>query len=165
MEVSEAIRARRSVRSFRDDPVPDAVLDKVLEAGRVAPSASNRQPWHFIVVKDPARRKALSEGRHAKFLKNCPVVIVGCGDKMRAEEWFMVDVTIALENMVIEATSEGLGTCWIGSFSGKSVRRLLKIPDNFEVVAMLAVGYPKEASRKTIEEITSWEEFGKPKIR
>lgn len=173
MEVSDAIRERRSVRSFRDQLVPDEILGKVLEAGRLAPSASNRQPWHFIVVKDAVKREALSEGRYAKFLAKCPVVIVGCGDRVRSEKWFPVDLAIALENMVLEATSEGLGTCWIGSFSGESVKKVLKIPEEFEVVAMLAVGYPKDtpvkdalvgrSTRKNIEEITSWEEFGKPR--
>lgn len=173
MEVSEAIRARRSVRAFRDEPVPEDVLARVLEAGRMAPSASNRQPWRFIVVTDAARREALSAGRYAKFLAQTPVVIVGCGDKVRSEKWFVVDVTIALENMVIQATSEGLGTCWIGSFDEEDVRKILNIPDGFRVVAMLAVGYPKgpgireaimgRSSRKGMDEIVSWEEFGKPR--
>jgi len=173
MEVSEAIRVRRSVRSFSDEPVPSDALAKVLEAGRISPSASNKQPWHFIVVTDEGRRRGLSEGRYAKFLTQCPAVIVGCGDRVRAEKWYKVDVTIALQTMVLQATSEGLGTCWIGSFDGPSVRSLLKIPDNYEVVAMLAVGYPKgfslkdkltqSTSRMPMEEIVSWEEFGKPK--
>ena len=173
MEVSEAIRERRSVRSYRDEDVPEEALATVLEAGRLAPSANNRQPWHFVVVKDAAKREVLSKGRYAKFLVKCPVVIVGCGDKVRSEKWFTVDLSIALENMVLQATSEGLGTCWIGSFSSESVRKLLKIPDNYDVVAMLALGYPKDSpvkdalfgrsSRKSIEEIISWEEFGKPK--
>ncbi len=172
MEVDDAIRNRRSVRAYADEPVSDEILAKILEAGRVSPSANNRQPWHFIVVKDQEKRKVLSEGKYAKFLTATPVVIVGCGDKVRSEKWRTVDTTIALENMVLQATSEGLGTCWIGSFDGESVRRLLQIPDNLEVVAMLAVGHPKGLrirdmvigrSRKNLGEIVSWEEFGKPK--
>ncbi len=175
MEVSEAIKERRSVRSFREEQVPEEILAKVIEAGRLAPSANNRQPWHFIVVKDSVKREVLSEGKYAKFLTKCPVVIVGCGDKVRSEKWYAVDLAISLENMVIEATSEGLGTCWIGSFSNDSVKNLLKIPENFDVVAMLALGYPKDtpvkdallgrSSRKRAEEIISWEEFGRPKTR
>ncbi len=169
MDVSDAIRTRRSVRSYSDEPVSDEALARILEAGRASPSANNRQPWHFIVVKDQGRRTVLSEGRYAKFLKDTPVVIVGCGDKVRSEKWYVIDTTIALENMVIQATSEGLGTCWIGSFSGESVKKLLNVPDNFEVVAMLALGHPKGFSikdalvgrtRKESTEIVSWEEFG-----
>ena len=168
MEVTEAIRVRRSVRSFSDREIPEEVLMKILEAGRVSPSASNMQPWHFIVVKDAARREALSKGRYAKFLSDCPVVIVGCGNKVASSKWYRVDLSIALEDMVLEATSEGVGTCWIGSFDGDSVKEVLKIPDDFEVVAMIAVGYPKEnvarrSSRKSLAEISSWEEFGRPK--
>jgi len=171
MELNEAIRIRRSVRSYTDEPVSDEILARVLDAGRLAPSANNRQPWHFIVVKDPETRKTLSEGKYAKFLTACPVVIVGCGDKVRSERWFAIDTTIALENMVLQATTEGLGTCWIGSFSGESVKKALNVPDNYEIVAMLAMGHPKDSplrdailgrsSRKNLGEIVSWEAFGK----
>lgn len=175
MDVMEAIAARRSVRAYESTPVPDDALIKVLEAGRIAPSASNYQPWHFIIVRDPALRKGLSKGRWAGFLKDTPVVIVGCGNKKVAERWHRVDTTIALENMVLAATGEGLGTCWIGSFDEADVKDLLKVPDEWAVVAMLALGYPKEKRgligklmphdqrRKDMAAITSYEEFGKPR--
>lgn len=165
--------SRRSVRAYEDRPVPGDVLTKVLEAGRVAPSSSNYQPWHFIIVKDPATRKGLSKGRNAGFLKDTPVVIVGCGNKKINERWYKVDTTIALENMVLAATGEGLGTCWIGSFDEEDVKSLLKVPADWSVVAMLALGYPKERwnllggakkhehRRKDLGLITSYEEFGK----
>ncbi len=173
MEVIQAIKNRRSVRSYTEDPVSEEALAQILEAGRLAPSANNRQPWHFIIVKDPSMRKTLSEGMYAKFLKDCPLVIVGCGDRARSEKWFAIDTTIALENMVLKATEEGLGTCWIGSFSNDSVKKALSIPDNYEVVAMLAVGHPKgtplkdailgRSSRKNLNEVVSWESFGMQK--
>lgn len=172
METFDAIHARRSVRAYDSKPIPDDVLNKILETGRIAPSASNRQPWHFIVVKDPERRKGLTDGPYAKFLKDTPVVIVGCGDTKTSPDWRAVDVTIALQQMVIAATAEGLGTCWIGSFYEDKVRELLKVPEKFEIVAMLALGYPKEKfdlkaalmrskNRKEMSEILSHEEFGK----
>ena len=170
MEVSEAIRTRRSVRAYDSKPVPDDLITRVLEAGRIAPSASNYQPWHFIVVKDAAKRQVLSEGKYAKFLTESPVVIVGCGDKKTSPKWYVVDTTIALEQMVIAATAEGLGTCWIGSFDEDSVREALSIPERFAVVAMLAVGYPKQKpgtaipptrtrNVKDLDKIVSYEEF------
>jgi len=120
MEVTEAINSRRSVRAYTTDPVPQNKIEAVLETARLAPSALNGQPWHFIVVTDPERRRELSKGIFAKFLVVAPVVIVGCGDLKADPKWHAVDVAIAMQNMVIAATAEGLGTCWIGSFDGSS---------------------------------------------
>lgn len=164
MEVIDAIKKRRSIRSYDSKPVPEDVLGRVLEAGRIAPSAMNYQPWKFVVVRDPSGRKALSGGRYAKFLTECPVVIVGCGDRKKSQEWHAVDVTIALQNMVTQATAEGLGTCWIGSFDEETVRSHLGVPDEYTVVAMLALGYPKKvpsSGRKTknLSEIVREERF------
>lgn len=172
MEVHDAIRARKSIRAYDPAPVPDEVLNRILEAGRIAPSANNRQPWKFIVVKDMANREKLTDGRWAKFLKDCPVVIVGCGDLTASPEWCVVDTTIALENMVIAATAEGVGTCWIGSFYEDKVKSALKVPESHKVVAMLAVGYPKDRdelspakqrkhNRKAASEVFFREEFGR----
>jgi nitroreductase len=174
MDVFEAIQMRRSVRSYLPEQVPLNVLNRILEAGRLAPSANNRMPWNFIVVTDPQKRKAIADsGTYGKFLTECPVVIVGCGDRESAQKWHVVDTTIALENMVIAATAEGLGTCWIGSFDEKKVKDLLKVPDSYAVVALIALGYPKEKMdlirlsmrlrpKKKLEQITSSEEFGRP---
>jgi len=175
MDVFDAIQTRRSIRSYLPDPIPEEVLKKILEAGRLAPSANNRMPWNFIVVKDPGKRKAMAEsGTYGRFLTESPVVIVGCGDRKAASKWYAVDTTIALENMVIAATAEGVGTCWIGSFDEQKVKNLLKVPDDFSVIALVAMGYPKEGldlrelalklvrPRKGIEKVTSSEEFGRP---
>jgi nitroreductase len=173
MEVFEAIQKRHSVRAYESTSIPEEKLMRILEAGRLAPSAGNIQPWHFIVVRDFEKRKKLAEARWAKFLAESPIVIVGCGDQKASPRWFMVDVAIAMQNMVLTAVSEGLGTCWVGSFNEDEVRRMLKIPDNYRIVALLAIGYPREKfnltekvlhlirRRKKIEEIISFEEFGK----
>ncbi len=149
-------------------------MKRILEAGRLSPSAVNHQPWHFIVVTDPEKRNGLTDGPYAKFLTEPPVVIVGLADKVKSPKWHVVDTTIALQTMVLAATAEGLGTCWIGSFYEDRVRKLLNVPDNFAIVAMLSVGYPREKddgvnrpprvkNRKSLAEITSYEEFGKTK--
>ncbi|MEM1563611.1 MAG: nitroreductase family protein [Candidatus Bathyarchaeia archaeon] len=173
MDVFEAVQARRSVRAYQPTPVPKEKLLRVLEAGRLAPSASNIQPWHFIVVTDAETRGKLAQAPFAKFLKEAPVVIVGCGDQKASPKWFMVDVAIAMQNMVLTATSLGLGTCWVGSFEENNVRQLLKIPENYRVVAFLALGYPRGKfdltgkvlhlirHRKPLEKIVSFEEFGR----
>jgi nitroreductase len=176
MDVFEAVKERRSIRSYQDKPVPKEKIEKILETGRLAPSACKIEPWHFIVVTDPEKRKMLSSGRFAKFLVQTPTVIVACGDKKASPDWYAVDTALAVENMVLTATSEGLGTCVVGSFSEKQVSELLKIPDNYEVIVMLAVGYVKEKldlarevnyllrKRKTLSEVASIEEYGKQLI-
>jgi nitroreductase len=173
MEVFEAIRKRRSVRSYLPDEVSSEKLERMLEASRLAPSAGNIQPWHFIVVSDLQRRRKLSRGRYARFLVESPVVLVGCGDRRASPNWYAVDTAIAMQNMVLAATGEGLATCWIGSFSESQVKELLGIPERFRVVALLAVGYGRERlelssrvlhffrRRKKLEKVVSLEEFGR----
>jgi len=172
MDVIEAIRSRHSVRAYLAKEIPMDKLDRVLEAGRLAPSAGNIQPWHFIVVTDQQKRNMLSKGRFAKFLAESPVAIVGCGNRESSPNWYAVDTAIAMQNMVLTATSEGLGTCWVGSFDENQVKRLLDIPEKYKVVALLALGYPREKldlgskvlhlfrRRRKIEEIVSLETFG-----
>jgi len=173
MDVLETITVRKSIRAYESTPIPAEILGRVLEAGRIAPSAGNIQPWHFIVVTDNEKRKILSKGLFAKFLAEAPAVIVGCGDVESSPKWYTIDVSIALENMVLAATGEGLGTCWVGSFQEEEVKRLLGIPDRYRVVSLLAVGYPKEGfnvtqtlltlvrKRKSLKEIISIDNFGK----
>jgi nitroreductase len=172
MEVFEAIRRRHSVRSYLPDRVPDDIIVKILEAGRLAPSAGNIQPWHFIIVTNQQKRNKLSKGRFAKFLKESPIVLVGCGDKKASPNWYRVDTTIAMQNMDLTATSEGLGTCWIGSFNERQVKKLLNIPERYGVIALLALGYRRETveltskvlhffrRKKKLAKIVSHEEFG-----
>jgi nitroreductase len=173
MDVFEAIQERRSIRNYQDKPVEREKLERILEAGRLAPSAKNVEPWHFIAVTDAQKRKALSAGTWAKFLSQSPLVIVACGDKKASPDWYAIDVALAVENMVLTAVSEGLGTCCVGSFSEKDVKALLKVPENFEVLVMLAVGYPSDKidlsskllnlvrTRKTLSDVASEEEYGK----
>ena len=167
------MQERRSIRSYQDKPVEREKIEKILDAGRLAPSAKNVEPWHFIAVTDAAKRKALSAGTWAKFLSQSPLVIVACGDKKASPYWYAIDVALAVENMVLTAVSEGLGTCCVGSFSEKDVKALLKVPENFEVLVMLAVGYPGDKvdlsskllnlvrTRKTLSDVASEEEYGK----
>jgi nitroreductase len=163
------------VRSYLPDLIPQDKIERILEAGRLSPSASNMQPWHFIVVTDPQKRGVIAKGgRYARFISEAPVTIVGCGNRKASPKWHIVDTTIALQTMVLAAAGEGLGTCWIGSFEETQVKELLKIPDDFSVIALISLGYPREKLdlaektfrliriRKKFEEIASSEEFGSP---
>jgi nitroreductase len=173
MDVFEAIQERRSIRTYTDKPVEREKIEKILEAGRLAPSARNSEPWHFIVVTNAEKRKTFSKGLNAKFVSQAPSVIVACGDKKASADWYAVDVSLAVENMILTAINKGLGTCCVGSFNEKDVMEILKIPDNYEIIVMLAIGYAGEKldlsskllrlvrSRKTLSEVASEETFGK----
>ena len=174
LEVFEAIQKRYSVRLYLKKKVPSNLISKVLEAARLAPSASNRQPWHFIVVTDEEKKKKIAQsGRWAGFIDEAPAVIVALGDHDTSPKWYPVDVTIAMEHIVLEATELGLGTCWVGSFKENLLKDLLKIPAKYRVVAILSIGYPSEEvnqdskvarfvnQRKKFKEIVSFNEYGK----
>lgn len=156
MEVFEAIKNRRSIRIYQSDSIPAEKTNKLLEVARLAPSAANRQNWKFIVVNDGEIKKKLVKAcNNQEFVSTAALVIAGVVDP--SQKWHQVDLSIALEHIVLEAVELGLGTCWIGAFNEDEVKRLLKIPQEKKVVALLTVGYPSESPssrpRKKIEEI------------
>ncbi|MBU2495845.1 MAG: nitroreductase family protein [Candidatus Omnitrophica bacterium] len=169
MNVYETIRARRSVRAYRDKPVPPEVLTRILEAARMAPSGNNRQPWKFVVVTDIETRKKLADAANGQgFVAGAPVVIAAVGlDPGRVMSCGIpgdpVDVAIAIDHITLAAVEEGLGTCWIGAFSQENVCRLLQIPAAFKVVELLTLGYPADSprpkSRKSLKEIVCYDKF------
>jgi nitroreductase len=170
MKVLEAITNRYSVRRYRNKAVEEQKLLRVLEAARLAPSASNRQEWRFVVVRDEARRRALAHAaRDQEFVGEAPVVIVACavdtGHVMPCGlPSFSIDVAIALEHIALQATEEGLGTCWIGAFDQAEVKRLLGIPGDVWVVELMPLGYPADQpgqkARKSLGEIVMHEHWG-----
>ena len=169
MKVSEAIRTRRSIRVFRPRPVEEEKLMRVLEAGRLAPSARNMQEWRFVVVRDKATRERLAKAaRNQFFVAQAPVVIAACGtivDHVMScgQLSYPVDVAIAVDHMTLQAVEEGLGTCWVCAFSEAEVKAACGIPETARVVALLALGYPSEAPkarpRKELDDIVGFEKF------
>jgi nitroreductase len=165
MSLLDMILSRRSIRSYENKEIPQEILRQVLEAGRQAPSAANRQPIRFIIVTDSEIKNELSKSMFSKFIKDAPMVIVGCADEksLLTGKWAVVDVTIALQNIVIAALTFGIGSCWIGSFSEKKVKELLKVPDKWKVVSLLTLGYPAEQpkakNKKSFEELFSFNKF------
>lgn len=159
--VLEAIKKRQSVRSYQDKEIPEDVLQQVLEAGRLAPSASNGQHWKFIVVKDEnLRKKMVPACKNQKFVGDAPVVIVGCGTDPDyvmtcGEHTYSIDLAIALDHMSLEAASLGLGTCWIGSFYQDQVKEILSIPEGVRIVDLLTLGYPEKLGTKTGRKLLS----------
>ncbi len=178
MDVFEAFRKRESSRFYADTAVPDDVLVNIVEAARLAPSAGNVQPWHFVIVRDEERRRRIADGcKYGKFLSESPVVIVACGDKKASPHWYAVDTAIALEHIVLAATALGLGTCWIGMFNEDEIREMANLPVQFEIVALLALGYRRKKRdlwakilhavrpRKKLAEILSEETYGSKPAR
>jgi nitroreductase len=169
MDVMEAIRRRRSIRSYAGREVEDEKLNAVLEAGRLAPSANNRQEWKFVVVKDKALRGKLSEAaKGQRFVAEAPVVIAACAvetEKVMScgQLAYPIDLAIAVDHMTLKAVEEGLGTCWIGAFYEDKVKSALGIPENVKIVALLPLGYPASVSsnymRKPLDEIVCYERW------
>jgi nitroreductase len=164
MSLVDVVLNRRSIRRYELKEIPRDVLDKILEAGRQAPSAANKQPWHFIVLTDSEIKKELSKGMFNRFIKDAPITVVGCAHKdMIASKWSIVSTTIALQNMVVAAWAMGIGSCWVGDFSEEEVKKLLNIPESWNIVALVSFGYPAEKpqprKKKTIEKIVSFNKF------
>ncbi len=169
MDVFTAISQRRSVRAYKAIEVEEEKLKKILEAARLSPSASNRQEWKFIVVRNKETKKKLARAAFGQsFIGEAPVVLAACGTESKAimacgQPAYTVDVSIACAFMILQACDLGLGTCWIGAFKEDEVKKLLKIPDSVRVVAMLPLGYPDEGpsqrSRKGLDQIICFEKF------
>lgn len=153
MEFYEAVKNRRSVRKYTSRPVEKEKLDRILEAGRLAPSWCNRQCWRYIVVSDETLRRNLGqllENPTAECYEAAPYVLVLCADPsdsgtQAGKEYYLVDCGISMEHVVLAATAEGLSTCWVGYFAENPVRKLLHIPEDTRVVAITPLGYGAEA--------------------
>ena len=170
MDVYEAIVRRKSVRGFKDVEVAEEMISRLLEAARLAPSASNRQEWRFIVVREPAMRNKLAEAaRGQKFVGEAPVVLACCAETDEhvmacGQLCYPIDVAIAMDHITLCAAEEGLGTCWIGAFDEDQVKQLLGIPSAVRVVGLLPIGYPTDPSsakkkRLPLEEIVKYERW------
>jgi nitroreductase len=164
-----AISQRSSVRAYKATDVEEDKLKKILEAGRLSPSASNRQEWKFIVVRDKETKKKLAKAAFGQtFIGEAPVVIVACGTESKTimacgQPAYTVDVSIACAFMILQAYELGLGTCWIGAFKEDEVKKILKIPEEVRVVAMTPLGYPdqppSQKSRKDLDQIVCYGKY------
>jgi nitroreductase len=170
VDIYEAIRLRKSVRDFTDREVPEAVIQRLIEAARIAPSASNRQEWRFVTVRKPGTRKAISEAAFGQsHVAQAPVVLVCCAETdlhvmACGQQCYPMNVSIAMTHIILCAAAEGLGTCWIGAFNENQVKKILGIPEAIRVVALLPLGYPidpapEEKNRLPLEHILKYERW------
>ena len=157
---TELIHRRRSVRSYKHTPVDRETISAIIEAARFSPSACNAQPWRFIAVTEKTLlNNIVSLGLGGvvpnKWAASAPVILIGCarlnllthriGETLKGIQYHQIDLGIAMEHMVLRATELGLGTCWIGWFKEKNIKKILGIPKGWKIIALLTIGYPAEA--------------------
>ena len=150
MDIFEVIKTRKSIRKFTNKPVESEKIEKIMTAAQQAPSWRNGQCWKFIVINDPEKKKELIRCTgtfNGSWLGHEHAIIVACGNPEQSgvrndKYYYMVDVAIAMENLVLAATALGLGTCWIGAFDEAKMKTLLKIPNTYRIVAITPLGYP-----------------------
>lgn len=180
MNFEELVQKRRSVRRYSDRPVAKEDILKCLEAARLAPSACNSQPWHFIVIDEPGLRERVAErifsGLYSmnKFAKEAPVLVAVVSEKMkflasvgsqvRDTRYFLTDIGIACEHLILQAEELGIGSCWMGWFDEKALKDEMKIPQNKKIDIVIALGFPAEEkivpkTRKSLEEISSFNQY------
>jgi nitroreductase len=169
MEFSQLIQKRYSVRSYKPDPVEDAKLQQVLEAARLAPTAANRQPFQLIVIHTAGRQVELKRMYGEDWFVQPPLIIGICALPARAwtrrdgKNYADVDVTIAMDHLILAAADLGLGTCWIGAFDPAAAREVLGLPDDVEPVAFTPLGYPADQprtkKRKPLSELVRYERW------
>ncbi len=155
-DLIEAIEERRSIRSFKPDPIPEATISRIIGCGLVAPSAGNIQPWRLYVVKAPGAREALAQAAGGQeFVAAAPVVIVVAAEPRRSasrygrrgSDLYCIQDTAALvENMLLAVVAYGLGACWVGAFDEQAASRALGLPAELRPVAMVPIGYPQEGA-------------------
>ena len=173
MDFLELAKLRYSSRKYLSRKVEEDKLNYILEAGRIAPSANNIQPWVFIVVKNE-NRDALRKCYHREWFNSAPVYIVICGNHLQAwkrssdgKDHTDIDVAIATDHMTLAATQKGLATCWVCNFDKEKTSKLLNLPENIEPIAILSLGYPAdkvdterhEKKRKKLTDIVFYEKY------
>jgi nitroreductase len=178
MNFLELVKKRQSVRKYSNNPVEKEKLLRCLEAARLAPSASNSQPWKWLVVDDGSLRSKVAAETYNqivnfnKFVSEAPVLVVVVMEKpkmvtkigmaIKKKEWPWIDIGIAAEHFCLQAAEDGLGTCMLGWFNEKPIKNLLSIPESKTIGLIISVGYPpegyklREKTRKTFDEVVKF---------
>jgi len=173
MNFLELAKLRYSCRAYLAEPVEEHKLMYVLEAGRIAPSAANFQPWEFVVIQSGPMLDLLYPAYPREWFRKAAVVIVICGDHSQSwkradgKDHCDVDIAITADHMTLAATESGLGTCWICNFNAELCTSILKLPENIEPIAILSLGYPADQAdplrhktrRKAMQDLVHWETY------
>ena len=163
MNFYEVIKKRCSIRSYKPNPVEEEKLNRILEAARMAPSAANRQPICFVIIKDEKTKQQLKRVYDEKWFYTAPIIVCVCSIPEKAwirsdgRNYADIDAAIAMDHLILAATDEGLATCWVAAFKVSILKSLLKLPPGMEPIAMTPIGYPQDIPeptyRKPIEDI------------
>jgi len=169
MDFSELITNRYSVRGYKPDLIEDEVLQQVLEAARMAPTAANMQPFQLIVIHTKGRQDELRRIYDRDWFVQAPIIIVACGIPSKAwvrhdkANYGVVDVAIIMDHLILGATAQGLGTCWIGAFNPEAAREILGLPEDVDPIVMTPLGYPDDTprpkERKPLQELVRYERW------
>ncbi len=173
MKFIELARQRFSVRNYLSKPIEREKLEYVLEAARIAPSACNIQPWHFIVAEEETIRKRVASSYGGRWIDSAPAIIVACGNHSQAwkrrdcKDHTDVDISIAVDHMTLAAAEIGLGTCWVCALDPVKCKEVLGLPEELEPIALIPIGYPDQqtdttrhtSARKNLDDIVSWNGF------
>ena len=170
MDFTEVIKSRRSIRKFTEEPISDEILERILDAGRLAPTWANLQGTRYIVVKNPDKVKAVAEATGQKWALGAPMFIVATispkhsGKNKNGLEYYMLDVGICFEHIILAATNEGIGACWMGYFDEQEIKSILSVPPEERVIALTPLGFPnytpREQVRIPLKEIAFRDKFG-----
>ena len=181
MKFLDLVKTRQSVKKYLDKPIEREKIERCLEAARLAPSANNSQPWSFIVVDDPKLKEAVARKTFDrvisfnKFSLQAPVLIVllserpsffsRIGSAVKDKQFSLIDIGITAEHLCLQAAEEGLGTCMLGWFNEKGVKKLLNIPFTKRIELIITMGYPESdqippKKRKSIDQIRSYNNYG-----
>ncbi len=163
MDALEALKTRRSVRAFRDEPIPRTVLEDVIDCGRMAATAINIQPWDFVVVTDRAMlRRIAGTTDYGKFIDQAAAcVLVLCGDT----KYYLEDGSAAAQNILLAARAHGLGSCWVAGDKkpyASDICRLVGAPRGHKLVSLIPLGYPAEVpepTKRSLADVLHWEKF------
>ncbi|MEE9377684.1 MAG: nitroreductase family protein [Candidatus Lokiarchaeia archaeon] len=156
------LKGRRSIRSFQDKPIGEKELEMIIEAGRWTPSASHRQPWEFIIIKNKETLEKISKNAfNGKFIKEVSVAIAIVGKMKTSSKWYIVDTSLVSMNMMLMAWSLEIGTCWIGAMNREKVKKILGLGENDYLLTVLPFGYikgdiPDPKPRKTLNKIVKY---------
>jgi nitroreductase len=152
----QILKSRYSVRRYQNTPIPAESLDRILETGREAASAANRQPWYFIVCSGDDKAR-LNKVFYRDGFRYAPVVIAAVANmkeawRRKSDEmnFAYVDVSIAVTEMILAATAEGLGTCWIAAFDYEEAKKILEVPDDMDIVTLFTIGYPHPEDKQPV---------------
>ncbi len=180
MEFSEVIAQRQSIRNYEETPITKEELLELLDHARLAPSWVNKQCWRFVVITEKETIQHITKHSSAinRWMKNAPCLILACADPTESghtnkQEYYLVDTAIAMEHLILSATNQGLGSCWIAGYNEDKIKELLLIPKRIRIVAITPIGHPKQQNirekvtktlvrstkRKSLEEIVHWEKW------